>query len=362
MTARRPKKLIVTGGAGFIGSAYIRKVIANTDWYVVNLDKLTYAASLDAVSGLEGSRRYRLQQGDICDAQSVVQLLKLEQPDAIVHFAAESHVDRSIDAPSIFLQTNVMGTLALLEAAARYCDGMTGQRRDAFRFHHISTDEVFGSLGETGAFDEESAYRPNSPYSASKASADHLVRAWHHTYGLPTITSNCSNNYGPFQFPEKLIPLTIIRALSGQPLPVYGDGGNVRDWLYVEDHVAALIAVLERGRIGATYNVGGGAEARNIDLVKTLCGILDRLAPAASHRKHEQLIQFVPDRPGHDRRYAINAAKIGSELGWGPVETLASGLEKTVFWYLDNRAWWEAILNRKYDTTRLGLNVAQGRA
>jgi dTDP-glucose 4,6-dehydratase len=349
------RNLVVTGGAGFIGSAYIRKVIAETNWRVTNVDKLTYAASPDALSEVASSNRYRLAQLDICDGPAIDALLKTERPDAVVHFAAETHVDRSIDAPAVFMQTNVLGTFTLLEAATRYCDTLSVEERARFRFHHISTDEVFGSLGETGAFTEESGYKPNSPYSASKAASDHLVRAWHHTFGLPVLTSNCSNNYGPFQFPEKLVPLTIARALSGQSLPVYGDGGHVRDWLYVEDHVDGLLAVLGRGRVGETYNIGGNAEAKNIDLVKMLCGILDDLLPGAPNCPHEALIAFVPDRPGHDRRYAIDAGKARAELEWQPKHTLAAGLERTVRWYLENRTWWEAILSRKYDARRLGL-------
>jgi dTDP-glucose 4,6-dehydratase len=352
-----PRKLIVTGGAGFIGSAYIRKVIAETDWQVVNLDKLTYAASPEALAGIEKSGRYRLAMLDICDRSGVDALLAAERPDAIVHLAAETHVDRSIDGAAGFIETNIAGTFTLLEAARRYRDGLPTDRRDAFRFHHVSTDEVFGSLGESGAFSETSPYAPNSPYSASKAASDHLVRAWHHTYGLPVVTSNCSNNYGPYQFPEKLIPLTIARAVQGQTLPVYGDGRNVRDWLHVEDHVEALLAVLEKGRVGETYNIGGNAESPNLDLVTTICALLDRLLPEAPHRPHADLIRFVPDRPGHDRRYAMDAAKIARELGWRPRHTLTSGLEETVRWYLDHRAWWEAILDHKYDTARLGLGA-----
>jgi dTDP-glucose 4,6-dehydratase len=356
-----PRKLIVTGGAGFIGSAYIRKVIAATDWQVVNLDKLTYAANLDSLAAVASSPRYRLAKLDICDRAGVEALLRTEQPDALVHLAAETHVDRSIDGPAAFIQTNLVGTFTLLEAASRYHDGLAAERRAGFRFHHVSTDEVFGSLGAEGAFTEDSAYRPNSPYSASKAGADHLVRAWHQTFGLPVVTSNCSNNYGPFQFPEKLIPLMITRALNGWPLPVYGDGGNIRDWLYVEDHVDGLLAVLDRGRLGETYNIGGNAESRNIDLVETLCAILDRLLPDAPHRPHARLISFVEDRPGHDRRYAIDARKAARELGWRPKHNLADGLERTVRWYLDQRAWWQAILDAAYDTERLGLARGLGR-
>jgi dTDP-glucose 4,6-dehydratase len=355
MPALTPRKLLVTGGAGFIGSAYIRHVVATTDWQVVNLDKLTYAASPEALAAVAGSDRYRLAKLDICDGPGVAALLEQERPDAIVHFAAETHVDRSIDEPAAFIETNMVGTFTLLEASLRHFDKLGAAERERFRFHHVSTDEVFGSLGAEGSFHEDSPYRPNSPYSASKAAADHLVRAWHHTFGLPMVVSNCSNNYGPVQFPEKLIPLMIIRALSGKPLPVYGDGGNVRDWLYVEDHVTGLLAVLQRGRSGESYNIGGGAERRNIDLVTTVCGILDRLVPSAPHRPHEKLITFVPDRPGHDRRYAIDARKISDELGWRPRETLESGLEKTVRWYLDNMPWWWRTMNDTYDTGRLGL-------
>jgi dTDP-glucose 4,6-dehydratase len=362
MTRDQRRKLIVTGGAGFIGSAYIRKIMAETDWQVVNLDKLTYAANPQALSTVAASDRYRHAKLDICDGPAVNELLRIERPDAIVHFAAETHVDRSIDGPAAFIQTNLVGTFTLLEAAARYCDGLGAERRAGFRFHHISTDEVFGSLGENGAFSETSAYQPNSPYSASKAGSDHLVRAWHHTFGLPIVTSNCSNNYGPYQFPEKLIPLMIVRALAGQPLPVYGDGGNVRDWLYVEDHADALLTVLRRGRVGETYNIGGNAEMRNIDLVRMLCGILDRIAPDSGHAPHERLISFVPDRPGHDRRYAIDCSKIAAELGWRPRHAIADGIEKTVRWYLENRAWWQGILERNYATQRLGLGGGQQRA
>jgi dTDP-glucose 4,6-dehydratase len=347
------RKLIVTGGAGFIGSAYIRKVCATTDWQIVNLDKLTYAASPEALRGLESTGRYRLVREDICNREAVHRLLEQERPDAIVHFAAESHVDRSIDAPAIFVETNVVGTLSLLQAAASFYEASDAALKARFRFHHISTDEVFGSLGKEGAFHEDSPYRPNSPYSASKAASDHLVHAWNHTYGLPTVLSNCSNNYGPYQFPEKLIPLMIIRALSGQSLPVYGDGSNVRDWLHVDDHVEALVAVLSQGRVGESYNIGGNAEATNLDLVKALCSILDRLVPASA--PYESHITFVADRPGHDLRYAMDATKIGRELGWRARETLNSGLLKTVEWYLANRDWWQGILDRKYKAERLGL-------
>jgi dTDP-glucose 4,6-dehydratase len=352
------RKLIVTGGAGFIGSAYIRKVCSATDWQVVNVDKLTYAASPEALDGLEASGRYRLARQDICNGRAFRELLEAERPDAIVHFAAESHVDRSIDAPADFVATNVVGTMTILQCAAEYYERSSADLKSRFRFHHISTDEVFGSLGKAGAFNEDSNYRPNSPYSASKAAADHLVRAWKHTYGLPVIVSNCSNNYGPYQFPEKLIPLMIIRAVSGQSLPVYGDGSNVRDWLHVDDHVEALLALLARGRIGESYNIGGDAESTNIALVKALCGILDRLAPDSL--PYESRITFVTDRPGHDLRYAMDTTKIRREIGWQPRETLSSGIAKTVEWYLANRDWWQAIIKRKYKAERLGLKSAKG--
>jgi dTDP-glucose 4,6-dehydratase len=347
------RKVVVTGGAGFIGSAYIRKVCSDMDWHVINLDKLTYSASPEALNGLERTGRYRLVREDVCNREAVLRLLEAEQPDAIVHFAAETHVDRSIDSPAVFVETNVVGTLTLLQCATEFYRRSDAATKSRFRFHHISTDEVFGSLGKTGAFHEGSSYQPNSPYSASKAAADHLVRAWNHTYGLPTLVSNCSNNYGPYQFPEKLIPLMIIRALSGQTLPVYGEGSNVRDWLYVDDHVEGLLAVLTSDRVGESYNIGGNAEATNLDLVKILCGILDHQMPAPS--PYESRIAFVTDRPGHDFRYAIDASKIRRELGWRPRETLVSGLQKTVTWYLENRGWWQAILEKKYNVERLGL-------
>jgi dTDP-glucose 4,6-dehydratase len=353
MMAIERRKLIVTGGAGFIGSAYIRKVCSETKWHIVNVDKLTYAASIEALSGLEDTGRYRLARLDICNGRAFRELLEGERPDAIIHFAAESHVDRSIDAPAAFVSTNVVGTLALLQGAREYYERADTDLKSRFRFHHISTDEVFGSLGETGAFTEDSNYRPSSPYSASKAAADHLVRAWSHTYGLPVLVSNCSNNYGPYQFPEKLIPLMIVRAVSGQTLPIYGDGSNVRDWLYVDDHVEALLAILERGRIGESYNIGGNAESSNTALVKMLCRILDRLAPASE--PYENRITFVADRPGHDLRYAMDTTKIRREIGWRARETLSSGLSKTAEWYLANRDWWQPILRRKYKAERLGM-------
>ncbi len=349
------RTLLVTGGAGFIGSAYLRKVIATTGWRAVNLDKLTYAASPDAVADLQASGRYRFVKGDICDSITLAELFASEKPDAIIHFAAETHVDRSIDGPSQFIESNIVGTFTLLEACARYYAAAEAETRECFRFHYISTDEVFGSLDEGKKFDEASPHNPNSPYSASKAAGDHLVRAWHKTYGLPTLVTHCSNNYGPYQFPEKLIPLTTIRALSGQPLPVYGDGRNVRDWLHVDDHVDALLAVLERGRVGESYGIGGGVQISNLELVRMICTIVDRLSPPVDRNAREDLITYVPDRPGHDLRYATNIEKIGRELGWAPKITLPSGLQSTIEWYLANRTWWENILAERYSTERLGL-------
>lgn len=348
-------KIIVTGGAGFIGSAFIRHVIANTDHSVVNLDKLTYAANLESLGDAAGNPRYRFAHLDICDGAGVAALLEFEKPDAVIHLAAESHVDRSIDAPAAFIETNIVGTYRLLEAVTCYWRGLDAERNAAFRFHHVSTDEVYGSLGPTGLFREDTPYQPNSPYSASKAASDHLARAWHHTFKLPVLTTNCSNNYGPCQFPEKLIPLTIIRALEGQLLPVYGKGENVRDWLFVEDHARALLQVLTRGTPGDVYNIGGGAERRNIDVVKTLCGILDRLRPQADGRPYAKQITFVTDRPGHDMRYAIDAGKIAAELGFTPAESFDTGMEKTVRWYLDNPDWAARILSGTYHTERLGI-------
>ncbi len=346
-------KILVTGGAGFIGSAVIRHALAHTQHSIVNLDKLTYAASLESLPDAEASGRYVLERCDIGDAAAVAQLLSGHQPDAIMHLAAESHVDRSIDGPGVFMQTNVMGTFTLLQQALAYFETLPGERRERFRFHHISTDEVYGSLGETGLFSETTPYAPNSPYSASKAASDHLVRAWQHTYGLPCITTNCSNNYGPYQFPEKLIPLMILNGLADKPLPVYGGGQNVRDWLHVEDHARALLLVLERGEIGREYNIGGHNEWKNIDVVRRICGLLDELAPKTM--PHETLIEFVTDRPGHDARYAIDASRIQRELGWTPAESFDSGLRKTVKWYLANQAWCESIRSRGYAQQRLGL-------
>jgi dTDP-glucose 4,6-dehydratase len=326
--------LLVTGGAGFIGANFVLSTIAGTGEPVVTLDKLTYAGNLRNLAALKSDSRHVFVQGDICDRPLLKDVLKKYSPRAIVHFAAESHVDRSISGPAPFVQTNVVGTFSLLEEARTHFE-----KNQNFRFLHVSTDEVYGSLGpDEPPFSEATPYSPNSPYAASKAGADHLVRAYHHTYGLPTLTTNCSNNYGPYQFPEKLIPLMISNALAGKPLPVYGDGGNVRDWLYVLDHCEAVRLVLEKGRLGETYNIGGGAERANIDVVSGICLILDKLVPQKS-RKHAELISFVKDRPGHDRRYAIDSAKIRRELGWRPRESFDSGLEKTVRWYVENRAW-----------------------
>ena len=350
-------RILVTGGAGFIGSALIRHLITDTDHQVLNLDKLTYAGVLSSLRSVESNSRYRFVQADICDADAVRRTIEDFRPEVIAHLAAESHVDRSIDGPGAFIETNIVGTFTMLQEALRFWRGLDDDAKAAFRFHHISTDEVFGSLGATGYFTETTPYDPRSPYSASKAGSDHLVRAWHETYGLPTLVTNCSNNYGPHHFPEKLIPLVILRAIAGEELPVYGDGSNVRDWLYVEDHARALRAVFERGVPGETYNVGGNAERRNLQVVETICAVLDRLQPKADGRYAEQ-IRFVTDRPGHDQRYAIDASKIREQLGWEPQETFEAGIEKTVRWYLDNRDWWQDILDRRYATERLGLAPA----
>jgi dTDP-glucose 4,6-dehydratase len=330
----------VTGGAGFIGSNFVLDWLARSDEPVVNLDALTYAGNLENLAGIEGDPRHLFRHGDIGDAALLGGLLAEFQPRAVLHFAAESHVDRSILGPGDFVRTNVTGTFTLLQAAQGYWSGLDRAAQQAFRFLHVSTDEVYGSLGPDDArFSETTPYQPNSPYSASKAASDHFVRAWHHTYGLPTLTTNCSNNYGPFQFPEKLIPLVIANALAGKPLPIYGDGLNIRDWLYVGDHCDAIRQVLERGRVGETYNIGGWNEQTNLSIVRLICSILDRLHPASPVVPHEQLIRFVKDRPGHDRRYAIDARKIERELGWRPAETFETGIRKTVAWYLDNQAW-----------------------
>ncbi|WP_353862002.1 dTDP-glucose 4,6-dehydratase [Azospirillum formosense] len=346
-------KVIVTGGAGFIGSSLIRFLIGETDAEVINVDKLTYAGNLASLASVETHARYRFVKADICDRRAMTDLFAAVRPDAVMHLAAESHVDRSIEGPAAFVETNIVGTYTLLEAARGYWSGLPAPARDAFRFHHISTDEVYGSLGAEGLFTETTPYAPTSPYSSSKASSDHLVRAWHHTYGLPTLVTNCSNNYGPYHFPEKLIPLMILKGLEGKPLPVYGNGENVRDWLFVEDHARALWTVVNAGRVGETYNIGGEAEQRNIDVVVRICDLLDEMVPGAAPRRG--LITFVSDRPGHDARYAMDITKISGELGWRPRESFESGLRKTVAWYLDNRSWWEDIRSARYAGERLGL-------
>jgi dTDP-glucose 4,6-dehydratase len=347
------ERILVTGGAGFIGSAVIRALFQNTNAGIINVDKLTYAADLASVGDVSASDRYLFERADICDGSALSGIFRTHQPTAVLHLAAESHVDRSIDGPAEFVRTNIVGTQTLLEISRAYWSKLADDRKERFRFHHISTDEVYGSV-DSGLFTEQSPYRPNSPYAASKAASDHLVRAWHHTYGLPVIVTNSSNNYGPYQFTEKLIPLMICRALDKRPLPVYGSGDNVRDWLYVEDHALALITVLTKGRSGETYNIGGSAETANIDLVERLCAILDRLHPDVEG-PYRRLITFVPDRPGHDFRYAIDHTKIRRELGWHPRETLESGLAKTVEWYLANRPWLDRIRAGKYDGRRLGI-------
>lgn len=349
------KTFLITGGAGFIGSAVVRELINNTDHHVVNVDKLTYAGNLASLASVSDNERYHFEQLDICDVSEMSAVLEKYQPDVVMHLAAESHVDRSIDGPADFINTNIVGTYTLLEATRSFW--LAQGKPQAFRFHHISTDEVFGDLADTGAlFNEETAYAPSSPYSASKASSDHLVRAWYRTYGLPTVITNCSNNYGPYHFPEKLIPLMILNAIAGKALPVYGKGEQVRDWLYVEDHARALIKVAEQGIVGDTYTIGGHNEKRNIDVVKTLCDILEQKLPTKPDgvSNYHDLIEFVQDRPGHDLRYAIDAGKIERELDWRPLETFESGLEKTVVWFLQNRDWWQPILDKTYQLDRLG--------
>jgi dTDP-glucose 4,6-dehydratase len=346
-------RILVTGGAGFIGSALCRRLIGRGSAEVLNLDKLTYAANLDSLAPVAGNARYHFQQTDICDGARLRQLFADFRPDAVMHLAAESHVDRSIDGPAAFIETNIVGTYCLLEATRDYWRTLPDAARSSFRFLHVSTDEVYGSLGDEGLFREDTPYQPNSPYSASKAAADHLARAWHHTYGLPVIITNCSNNYGPYQFPEKLIPLTIVSAASGKRLPVYGQGLNRRDWLHVDDHVRGLIMALEKGEPGGKYNFGGGAERSNIEVVRSICTILDRLRP--DRGKHERLIEFVADRPGHDLRYAVDASHARDRLGWRPQEDFAGGLAKTVEWYLDNRDWHVRALKGRYSGERLGL-------
>jgi dTDP-glucose 4,6-dehydratase len=347
------KTLLVTGGAGFIGANFVLQAIAD-GLRVINLDKLTYAGNLDTLASLKGNDRHFFVQGDIGDRDLVSHLLTEHRPDAVVNFAAESHVDRSIDGPAAFVHTNVVGTLGLLESSRDYWRNLEEAARGAFRFLHVSTDEVYGSLGAEGSFRETTPYAPNSPYSASKAASDHLVRAFHHTYGLPTLTTNCSNNYGPYQFPEKLIPLVIQKALAGEPLPVYGDGLNIRDWLYVGDHCTAIRRVLQAGRVGETYNVGGNAERTNITVVKTICALLDKRNPLANGHPRESLITYVKDRPGHDRRYAIDSSKLQSELGWHPSQTFETGIEQTVDWYLSRQPWVQRVLDGSYRMERLG--------
>jgi dTDP-glucose 4,6-dehydratase len=353
----KSNKYLVTGGAGFIGSAVVRRLIEATEHVVLVVDKLTYAGNLDSLRSVSGSNRYGFEQADIADATAMRRIISDFAPDIVMHLAAESHVDRSIDGPGEFIQTNVVGTFALLQAALNHFRTLSEQRTKSFRFHHISTDEVFGSLGADGSFREDTPYSPNSPYAASKAASDHLVRAWHHTYGLPVVMTNCSNNYGPYHFPEKLIPLTIINALEGKPLPVYGNGENVRDWLHVDDHAEALLLVAERGRLGESYNIGGRSELSNIAVVRMICGILDELVPDASIGPREKLISFVTDRPGHDARYAIDAGKIARELGWKPRHAFEQGLRETVRWYLDNKTWWERVRSGVYHGERLGIAI-----
>jgi len=347
-------KVLVTGGAGFIGSAVCRLFVSELNLAVLNVDKLTYAANLSSLRTVESSPRYAFRQADVCDRQAIGVLLHEFDPDAILHLAAESHVDRSIDGPADFIKTNVEGTCVLLEAALAHWQRLPAKRAALFRFHHVSTDEVFGSLGVSGSFTETTRYQPNSPYSASKAAADHLVRAWRETFGLPTVVSNCSNNYGPCHFPEKLIPLAILKALHGEPIPIYGTGDNIRDWLYVEDHARALFAVLSGSRAGESYNIGGNAERTNFEVVQSVCRLLDEMLPDSPHRPHRRLIGFVADRPGHDQRYAMDITKIRRELGWEPAENFDSGLRKTVSWYLANRWWWEPIWSQRYRGERLG--------
>ncbi len=358
--------ILITGGAGFIGSALIRFIYANTHDTVVNVDKLTYAGNLESLAAITHSGRYCFEQVDICDRAELDRVFALHQPDAVMHLAAESHVDRSIDSAGEFINTNIVGTFQLLEAARKYYQQLDAEKAARFRFHHISTDEVYGDLDNTNdLFTEKTAYSPSSPYAASKASSDHLVRAWHRTYQLPVVITNCSNNYGPYQFPEKLIPLMILNALEGKPLPVYGKGDQIRDWLYVEDHAQALYQVIHKGKMGETYNIGGHNEKRNIDVVNTLCELLDAIRPpqssgVTSHlNSYKELITFVKDRPGHDRRYAIDAEKIQQELGWSPQETFETGLRKTLEWYLHNQTWWKRVQDGSYARERLGLGEKQ---
>ena len=351
-------KILVTGGAGFIGSAVIRHLIKHTDHEVLNIDKLTYAGNLESLKEIDQSPKYQFKQKDICETDQITKAIEAFQPDAIMHLAAESHVDRSIDGPAAFIQTNIVGTYTLLEAARKYWMNLGPEAKQHFRFHHISTDEVYGDLeGTTDLFTETTSYAPSSPYSASKASSDHLVRAWYRTYGLPVLVTNCSNNYGPYHFPEKLIPLVILNALDAKPLPVYGNGQQIRDWLFVEDHARALYKVVTEGVVGETYNIGGHNEKQNIEVVKTICKILDELKPQSSGQSYESLITFVKDRPGHDLRYAIDAAKIKNELGWSPTETFETGIRKTVEWYLNNLEWCRRVQDGSYQRERLGVTL-----
>ncbi len=348
-------KIIVTGGAGFIGSAVIRQYICDTEHEVINLDALTYAGNLESLAAVAHNPRYHFEHVNICDSHELERVFDQHQPDAIMHLAAESHVDRSIDGPAAFIQTNIVGTYNLLDAAKKYWDNLTGARKTSFRFHHVSTDEVYGDLEATGYFTEATPYAPSSPYSASKASSDHLVRAWFRTYGFPVVITNCSNNYGGYQFPEKLIPLVTLNALEGKSLPIYGNGNQIRDWLHVDDHARALRLVLETGATGETYNIGGHNEKTNLEVVKTICRLLDKQVPDSPHVPHESLITYVADRPGHDQRYAIDADKIATELGWIPAETFESGIEKTLQWYLDNREWCRHVQDGSYQRERFGV-------
>jgi dTDP-glucose 4,6-dehydratase len=350
-------RILVTGGAGFIGSALVRRLVTSGRYDVLNFDKVTYAGNLASLKSVEGAPGYMFHRADICDAAAVRRALHEFQPQIVTHLAAESHVDRSIDGPAAFIQTNVVGTFTLLSETVDYWRGLGEPRKSAFRFHHISTDEVFGSLGADGQFDETTAYSPRSPYSASKASSDHLVRAWSHTYGLPVLVTNCSNNYGPFHFPEKLIPLVIIKALAGEPLPVYGTGENVRDWLFVDDHVRALIRVFETGTPGETYLIGGRAERSNLQVVESICARLDLARPRSDGRSYADQITFVADRPGHDHRYAIDPSKLERDLGWAPEVAFEEGIDATVRWYMDNESWWRPILSGAYAGERLGVNA-----
>jgi len=348
------RTILVTGGAGFIGGNFVHFLVGETDVQIVNLDKLTYAGNLDTLASLRGNGRHVFVQGDIGDRDLILRLLEDYRVDAVVNFAAESHVDRSIDGPAAFVETNVAGTFNLLDCARQRWAGLNNYGKEAFRFLQVSTDEVYGSLGPTGKFRETTPYAPNSPYSASKAASDHLARAWYHTYGMPVLTTNCSNNYGPYQFPEKLIPLVTLKAMKGKPLPIYGDGSNIRDWLYVEDHCRAIWRVLEAGRPGEVYNVGGDSERTNLQVVDTLCALLDELLPGSPRRPHGDLKTFVADRPGHDMRYAIDSSKLQSELGWEPRESFESGMRRTVVWYLENQAWCNRVTDGSYRGERLG--------